>query len=144
MRTTYKVLAILVAVSVALQGAWIAFGVFGLAHDTDDQPVLLDDSYKGNAGWMLHGIGGQIVVPLLAIALLVVAFFAHVPHGVRWAAIIVGLVALQVALGFLSFAWPGLGLLHGFNALVLFGMAIHARQAAGRPAAPLTGPMTVA
>ncbi|WP_412539310.1 hypothetical protein R8Z50_26140 [Longispora sp. K20-0274] len=142
MRTTYKVLAFLTAFTVALQAAWIAFAVFGLAHDTDNQPVLLDDNYEGNFGWMMHGIGGQIVVPLLALALLVVSFFAHVPHGVRLAAIIVGLVALQIALAFASFAAPWVGLLHGFNALVLFATAIRARMAASGPV-PVPGPVTV-
>jgi heme A synthase len=61
---------------------------------------------------------------LLAIALLVVSFFAHVPRGVRWAGALFGLVVLQVMLAYVAFGAAVVGLLHGVNALALFATAV--------------------
>ena len=65
---------------------------------------------------------------------LVVSFFAKVPKGVMLAAVIVGLVVLQVfVLPALSReVGSGFGALHGVNALVLMGVAIMAGQRASR------------
>ena len=53
-----------------------------------------------------------------------------------WAGIVVLLTALQVALGLLSFAVVGLGLLHGINALALFAVAAMAAHRAVTTKAP--------
>ena len=75
------------------------------------------------------------VIPLLCLALLVVSFFAGIPGGVKWAAIVLGVAALQIGLAFVSFgvsSW--IGVLHGINAFLLAGAAGRAaRQAAVAP-----------
>ncbi len=36
---------------------------------------------------MLHGMIGMMLIPLLALVLLIISFFAKIPGGVKWAAI---------------------------------------------------------
>jgi hypothetical protein len=145
MRTAYRVLAYLVAIEVVIQAAAIAFALFGFTKwiekgNTFDKTVLESDTppeFLGGLGFPIHGINGQMLVPLIALILLIVSFFAKVPRGVMWAGIIVVLVALQIALGILGGAVSGL--FHGINALVLFGIAVTAAQQA-KPAKVLTTP----
>jgi hypothetical protein len=139
MRTVYRVLAWLMAVEVLVQAAAIAWAVFGLgkwiqAGGVLDKSVMESEvsAFPQETGFMVHGINGEMVVPALALLLLVVAFFAKVPRGAALAGGVVGLVALQVVLGMLGHGVPGLGLLHGANALALFAVAVvAARRSAG-------------
>jgi hypothetical protein len=119
MRSTYRVLAMLVALGVVLQAAFIAFAWFTVINDVDSGALTFtgeDDQY--NAGHMLHSIGGMLI-PALSLALLVVSFFAKIPGGIKWAAIVFGVAVLQVVLGVTAFELPAVGLLHGMNALAL-------------------------
>lgn len=145
MRSTYRVLAGLIALSVVLQASFIAGAWFGVIKDLDDGAVL-DKNYDGNLGHIMHSVFGQGVIPLLAIALLVISFFAKVPSGVKWALIVFGDVVLQFLLAFISFGVPAIGALHGINALALFSLAVlAARRAAGAaPASTEVGTATEA
>ena len=138
MRTTYRVLAYLLAVEVVVQAAAIAYAVFGEAAWIErggilDKAVMESDAipFQEVVGFIVHGINGQLVVPLLAILLLVVSFFAKVPRGVMWAAIVLVVVVVQVLLGMFGRGVPALGLLHGINALILFAAAVTAARTAG-------------
>ncbi|WP_371405456.1 hypothetical protein OHA10_07605 [Kribbella sp. NBC_00662] len=112
----------------------IAVGWFTALKDVDDG-LVIDKNYDGNWGHSLHGIVGSMIIPLLAILLLIVSFFAKVDGGVKWALYVFGLVALQIAFAFAAFAAPVIGALHGANALALLAVAgIAARRAAGAPA----------
>ena len=68
------------------------------------------------------------------------AFFAKVPGGVRLAVIAFVAVVVQVALAFASFAVPGIGFLHGLNALVVFSVGVAAARAASSGRDRLTLP----
>jgi heme A synthase len=142
MRNVYRALAFAVAGLVAVQAASIAYAVFGLAAYIDGGGAVdkNSDGFPGVGGLMAHGIGGQLVIPLVTLALLVVSFFAHVAGGVRWALIVLGTVAVQVALGIFSHSLPALGAVHGLVAMVLFGVAVtaamRARGTARRTAEP--------
>jgi hypothetical protein len=85
---------------------------------------------------------GLVLIPLTSLILLIVSFFAKVPRGVMFAAIIVGLVALQVfVLPALSReVGSGFGALHGINALVLMGVALMAAQRASAVARTTVAP----
>lgn len=143
MRTVYRVLAWLVAVEVLVQAAAITWAIFGLGQWIQgggvlDKSVMESEvqAFPAETGFMVHGLNGQMVVPVLALLLLVVSFFAGVPRGVALAGGVVGLVAVQVGLGLLGHGLPWLGLLHGANALALVAVAVvAARRAAGAPAA---------
>lgn len=131
MRRTYQVLASLVSFGVVAQAAAIAYAWFAVINDLDGGAVI-DESYEGNAGHAAHGIIGMYVIPLLALALLVVSFFARVDSGVKWALGVLGLVVLQFLLALFAFGLPAVGALHGLNALAIFVVSYQAaRRAAG-------------
>lgn len=139
MRSVYKFLGYAISVLVAVQAAAIAVALFGLTKWVDDGGTLNSAAMESGEqlfgeewGFMVHGIGGEMLIPLVALVLLIVSFFAKVPGGVKWAAFIVVDVILQVAFAFIAFGAPAVGVLHGLNALVLFGLGIMAARAAGR------------
>lgn len=137
MRSTYRVLAMLVAVGVVLQAAFIAFAWFTVTNDTDSG-VSFTGEDDLNVGHELHSFGWVVIVTL-CLALLIVSFFAKIRGGVKWAAIVFGVAVLQVVLGITAYSLPAVGLLHGINAFALAGAAsLAAKQAttASTAAAP--------
>ncbi len=143
MRTTYRVLAWLIVIGVVLQAAFIAFAVFGLGAwiqqgHTLDKAGMDDHSVDvtGSLGFALHGIVGQMVIPVLTLALLVVAVLAKVPGGVRLAVVLVVLVAVQVGSAMLGDAAPVLGLVHGVDAMAIAAVAGIAAARAARAGVP--------
>ena len=143
MNNIYRLLAFGICALVAVQASahvwatagmsrWIAAGgtldlATGEAISQGSKPFPEID------GLTLHALNGMTVIPSVALALLVVSFFARVPHGVLRAAVIVGLVALQVTLGLLGHGQPIFGALHGINALALFATAWTTARAARPP-----------
>ena len=131
MKNVYRVLALLIAVGVMVQGAAIAFGVFGLIHwiqdgGTLDQSTELNPAVGGHLGFITHAQAGIFVIPIIALLFLISSFFAKVPGGIKWALIVFGVTVVQVALGLFAHEIAGLGWLHGANALILFGVAVTA------------------
>ncbi|MFP5370048.1 MAG: hypothetical protein ACLGI3_04780 [Actinomycetes bacterium] len=124
MKQTFRVLAALIALGVLVQAASVAYGWFD-ALSAIDAGAVIDGNSERNAGRLIHGIVGMLVMPPLALILLVVSFFARtaVPGAVKWAGIVFGVTLLQVALAFAAFSAPIIGALHGVNALVLLGAA---------------------
>lgn len=141
MRSTYRILALLVVLGVVLQAATIAFAWFSVINEIDSG-VVLDENFEGNAGHALHGMVGMTAIPLISLVLLIVSFFAKVPGGIKWAAIVLGVAVMQVALAFVSFGVPIVGALHGINALALAVVAERAarKATATRPGAPASTP----
>ena len=121
MRQAYRILAMLVAVGVVVQAAAIAFALFEIEHRADDGQLYSKDSHNG--GVALHSVLGDMVIPLIALLLLIVSFFAGIPGGVKWAAITFGVLVLQIALAFAGDALPAVGVLHGINAFALAAVA---------------------
>lgn len=129
MKQTYRVLAGLIALGVVVQAAAIAFAWFDVLVEVEDGGTFTSDS-EGNAGHMLHGIVGMMVMPLLALVLFVVSFFAKVRGGTKYAGLLLLAVVAQVVLAFISFGVAVVGALHGINAIVVLGLALAtARQA---------------
>jgi hypothetical protein len=135
MKATYIWLSRLIAIGVVLQAMFIAFGMFDIIKAADDGKVYT--STTETAGQSLHSIFGSIIIPLLALGLLIISFFARIPGGVKWAAITFGLVVLQFALAAVSFSVPFIGLLHGLNAFAMAAVA----GIAGRRAQTATTPV---
>lgn len=141
MRGVYRVLALAIPVLVALQAAFIGLNTFGLFKWVDDGNSLTQSAMEGDWEWdgaigaMLHGMVGMMLIPLIALVLLIVSFFAKIPGGAKWAAFVLLVVVVQVALAFVAFGIPAVGALHGLNAFVLFGVAMAAAQKAKEPAA---------
>jgi hypothetical protein len=154
MRTTYKVLAWLVAVEVIVQAAVMVWGVAGMGIWIDDGGVVdkqtFEDAFDNGTkpfdeftGLLIHGQNGMMVIPLIALALVIVSFFAKIPGGVAYAFAVLGLVVLQVALGLLGHAVSAMGALHGVNAFLLFGVAVLAGRRASSAARPAEEPVSV-
>jgi hypothetical protein len=136
MRTTYKVLAYLVAAEVAVQAMVMVWAIAGLGKWVDGGGVfdksVIEGSIETGAmpfpevfGILVHGINGTFVVPGIAL-LLIVSFFTKVRGAIKWALIVFALVVVQGQLGFLGHDFPLGGALHGLNALALFGVALYA------------------
>ncbi|MGH3443928.1 MAG: hypothetical protein ACRDPB_01000 [Nocardioidaceae bacterium] len=132
MRNAYKYLAYAIPVLVMVQAAAIAYAIFGFSSYMEDHAIPKgggeEASFNGAGGFAIHAIDGQIVIPLVAIVLLIVSFFAKVPGGVKWAAFILLDVIVQIAVALLAFGAPVVGVLHGLNALVLFGLGVAAAR----------------
>ena len=157
MRTTYRFLANAIAVLVVVQAGAIAWAFFGLTNWIQNDNGVVDKAllectdceqqFTAEWGFAIHMFfNGTILIPLVSIILLVVSFFAKVRGGVLLAAVVVGLIVLQVlVLPALSReVGSGFGALHGVNALVLMGVAMMAakRAAVSEPAAATGQPVT--
>lgn len=137
MRAAYRYLAYTIDVLILVQAAAIAWAMFGLSKWIEDGNSLTKSkmdadtfSFTEARGFMIHGINGTMLIPLVALILLVISFFAKVPEGVKWAAMVFGGVVVQVALGVTAHSLPALGFLHGLWALLLLGLAYRtAKQA---------------
>jgi hypothetical protein len=144
MKSANKVLAYIIAALVVVQSAAMVFAIAGLGIWVEEGGVLdaatmeSEPSFTGALGFMIHGMNGMMLIPLLGLALLVVSFFAKTPGAVRNAAIVLGLIVLQVALGLFGHENAYIGMLHGVNALVLFAAALHTGRQAGRAEAATT------
>jgi len=149
MRTVYRVLAYAVAIEVVVQAMAVVWAMAGLGKWIDDGGVAdkalfesEDNPFPEVAGFMIHGVNGMMIIPLIALVLLVVSFFARVPGGVKWAGLVLLLVVVQATLGLAGHAVPGIGGLHGLNALLLFATALHTarRSSLGTAPAAATAP----
>ena len=150
MRTTYRVLAWLLALEVVVQAAVIAWALFGLSAWIEGGGVLdaaaiqSDVQFDGVVGFMIHGMNGQIIVPVVALVLLIVSFFAKLPRGVAFAAALFGLVVAQVLLGMFAHAVPALGMLHGAVALAILVTAVFSARLSVTASPEPREPATVA
>jgi hypothetical protein len=141
MRNAYRVIAYLLAAEVVIQGMAVAYGIAGLGKWVQDdggvlnKQVIESDSpdFGGAGGFAIHGINGTMLIPLLTLALLIISFFAKVPGGVRRAAILVGLVILQVILGIALHDVPFVAWLHVLNAFGIFVFAFETGRSASVP-----------
>ena len=139
MRAAYKALSHSIAGLVAVQAALIALATAGLLHWVEDGNTLTpkavrseDTGATGAIGFALHSGIGMILIPLLAIALVVVAFLLKEKPARTWAIVLLVVVVLQVGLGSAAEAVPFLGLVHGLLALVLAWVGWHAATVVGR------------
>jgi hypothetical protein len=135
MKSVYRVLAYLIALEVVIQAAAIAFAVAGLGKWIMEGGVLdaaaMESESSGfteEVGFMIHGINGQMIVPLIALLLLISSFFAKIPGGVMWAGLVLATVVVQVLLGIFGHGAPVLGLVHGVVAFALFTFAVVAAR----------------
>ena len=124
MRGAYRALAGLIALGVLVQAAAIAGGWFGTINEIDDGATINED-YEGNLGHAVHGMNGMMIMPLLGLFLFVLSFFAKsIPNAVKFAGLTFLAIVVQIVLAFISFGVPAVGILHGVNAFVIFGLAL--------------------
>jgi hypothetical protein len=144
-RKTYRILAALVALEVLIQAAAVAWAIFGLGKWIDEgntfNKTMLECRdcpwhFPEERGFMVHGLNGMIVIPVLALALLVVSFFVKDKVLLRWSGLVFALVMVQSqVLPFVGREYPVFGGLHGLNSLLLFSAAPVPRRKSAQPAA---------
>jgi heme A synthase len=145
-RTTYRVLAWILALEVVVQAAAIAWALFGLTAWIDGGGVLdaaaieAEVQFDGVVGFMVHGMNGTMIVPAVALLLLIVSFFAKLPRGVTYAAALFVMVVAQVALGIYAHSLPSLGMLHGALALAILVTAVLSARLTATPRAAVREP----
>ncbi len=150
MRTTYRVLAWILALEVVVQAAAIAWALFGLTAWIDGGGVLdaaaieAEVQFDGVVGFMVHGMNGTMIVPAVALLLLIVSFFAKLPRGVTYAAALFVMVVAQVALGIYAHSLPSLGMLHGALALAILVTAVLSARLTATPRAAVREPAAMA
>lgn len=127
MRSAYRGLALLICLGVLVQAAAVAFGWFDVIADLEDGAVLTEDS-EHKVGHAIHGMVGFNVMPVLGLLLLLTSFFTKVKGASKWAAFVLLAIVLQVVMAIISFSTPVVGLLHGANAFVIFGLALVAAR----------------
>lgn len=133
MKKVYRGLALLVALGVVAQAAAIAYAWFAVIGDLEGGAVLTDD-FDGNAGHMMHGIVGMMVIPLASLLLLAVSPFTRTAGASKRAGLVLLAVVAQVVLAIVSFSAAAVGALHGINALVVLGAALYAARRMAQPA----------
>jgi hypothetical protein len=144
MRAAYKFLAYAIDALILLQAAMIAWAVFGLSTWIEDDNQLTKSVMEGDTfvfteerGFMVHGISGMMLIPLIGLVLLIVSFFARIPEGTKWAGMLFVGILVQVALGIFGHSVSAAGALHGAWALLLFWLAYRtARQSDVHEVAP--------
>ncbi|MFK4835108.1 hypothetical protein ACI3KY_05195 [Microbacterium sp. ZW T2_14] len=142
MRLAYRIISFTICALVALQAASHAWASAGLGLYIAEGGVVDASAQEGPPpfpealGFMIHGMNGMMVIPVLALALVIVSFFAKVPRGIAFAVGVLALVVLQVTLGLLGHGIPMLGFLHGVNALLLFATALIAGLRASKTRVP--------
>jgi len=140
-RATYLWLARIITALVVVQAMTIAFAVSGLFNWITEKAGMVDaakvkswdqtpPTFTGAIGHLLHVEMGEKLIPALALLLLIVSFFAKVSRGVVMALVLLVLVIVQVLSGIKADDLPYLGLLHGFNAFLIFGVAMAAAMKA--------------
>jgi hypothetical protein len=119
MTTVYRWWSWLVPLAIVVQVAFAGFGAFDIANKVEDGTVD-EDSFQDS--WDPHAGFGYLVV-LTGLILLVIALIARPGRRRVWrAAIIAGLLVVQVVLAWIGEGVPALGFLHPVNALVLFAL----------------------
>jgi hypothetical protein len=151
MRSVYRVLAFLIAIEVVIQAMAIAYAIAGLGKWVEDDGGVLNKQvldaesadFPGVGGFMVHGLNGTMIIPILVLLLLIVSFFAKVPGGVRSAVIVLVLVAVQVFLGIFAHSVPYVIVLHVLNAFAILGVAAMAGRSASGAAEPARSSVAV-
>ena len=134
MRKALQVLAGLLAVEVVVQAMLLAFGVAKMFNAIDEdgrtltQAIVKEDSpdFPGIGTLILHGMNGTTLVPLIALALLVVSLMANsqIPGASKRGLILFAMVAVQVVLGMSAHGVAALAPIHALNGFGIFAMSI--------------------
>jgi hypothetical protein len=146
LRTIYRYWIAIIFLAVVAQIAAAAYGGFYAAQKLGDQKG--SDEHKLISEKVFdHGFGfhtgfGYLIF-LGAVLLLLLALAARLgKRRVLWSLAVPLLVVLQIVLAWISESVHGVGILHGINALVIFGLTgFLAREAwwgTPMPAAPTT------
>jgi hypothetical protein len=150
LRTIYRYWVTIIWLAVIAQIAGAAYGAFYSADKLssqsgpDEQKLVSETAF--DHGFAFHTGFGYLIF-LMTVVLLLIALAARLgKRGVLLALAVPVLVAVQIVLAWASEGTHGIGVLHGLNALVIFGLtgyltreawqAERAPEAAAAPASP--------
>jgi small-conductance mechanosensitive channel len=136
MRTLFRWLTAVLFLAIVAQVALAAFGAFDAVHKSEKTAL----SHKTiEHGFDAHMALGYIIVAVMLVLLLVAAAGRLGTSAVRFSAILLALGILQAILGSASESAPGVGPLHGINALAIYAVSAllaHRAWTEARPPAP--------
>ena len=126
-----------IATAAIIPAALYFFSAFWMVHLEAGKRNLVGLS-KAECPSALQAVikGWYLLLPLVALVFFGVSFGAKFAGARMWAGIVLVLIIIQVMLGMAGHGMPVLGLLHGMNALLIFGSAMYAARLAAMPAAP--------
>jgi len=119
MITAYQMLGRIAALLVLVQAGTIGYSSFAHGNSTASK---------------IHEVTGMMLLPVVFVAMLVIAFLAKSSVSIKYGAALVLLIIVQIGLGEMGGKMHWLGALHGVIALVIFGAAAMAAVMAGREA----------
>ncbi len=126
LRTIYRYWLTLLFVAVVAQIAGAAYGAFytaeklGNQHGSDEEKMISEKAFEHGFGF--H-VGFGYLIFLGAVVLLVLALAARLGKTrVLWSLAVLVVVAVQIVLAWISEDVHAVGILHGINALVVFGL----------------------
>jgi len=125
-KTLYRYWVTLIWLAVVAQIAGAAYGAFyaadklGDQSGSDEQKMISEKAFDHGFGF--HTGFGYLIF-LGSVLLLLIALAARLgKRRILFAAAVLVAVALQIVLAWISESVHGVGILHGLNALVLFGL----------------------
>jgi heme A synthase len=125
-KTVYRFWITIIWLAVVAQIAGAAYGAFysaqklGDQSGSDEQKTISEKAF--DHGFAFHNGFGYLIF-LAAVLLLLIALAARLgKRRVLWALAVPVLVAVQIVLAWISEGVHAVGILHGFNALVIFGL----------------------
>ena len=117
---TLLFLAVVVQIAAAAYGGFYAAETLGDQKGSDEQKLISEKVFDHGFGF--HTGFGYIIF-LGSVILLVLALAARLGKArVLWALAVLVAVAVQIVLAWISESVHGVGILHGLNALVVFGL----------------------
>jgi hypothetical protein len=136
-------LAVVAQIAAAAYGAFYSAQKLGDQSGSDEQKTISEKVF--DHGFAFHTGFGYLIF-LGAVLLLLIALAARLGRRrVLWALAVPVLVAVQIVLAWISEGVHAVGILHGLNALVIFGVTGYLTGEAWREkralrAAPVTAP----
>jgi hypothetical protein len=139
---TLLFLAVVVQIAAAAYGGFYAAEKLGDQKGSDEQKLISEKVF--DHGFDFHTSFGYFIF-LGAVILLLLALGARLGKtGVLWALAVPVAVAVQIVLAWISEGVHGIGILHGLNALVIFGLTGYLTGEAWRSARGTAGVATAA
>jgi hypothetical protein len=119
-RATFRYLTAVLFAAIVIQVALAAFGAFDAVHKSKHAPV----AHKTiDNGFGPHALFGYIIIILMLVLLIVAAAGRLGPTPIRFAGGLLLAGIIQAILGSISENAPGVGVLHGMNALLIFALS---------------------
>jgi len=151
MRKTYRVLTLIALIEIVVQAGAVAWAQFGLGRyvaegNTINKAMLecrdCGMNFVEEYGFMIHGMNGAMIIPVIGLVLLIVSFFVRNRALTLWAVLAFVLILVQSqVLPMLGRGMPGFGAVHGVTALALL-LVLVTMWIAAKPPASAVAPRT--